>query len=43
MSAKVPKYEGKGYNGFHKAAPFPATPDYKWLREMTAHRPLLAN
>ena len=43
LSAKVPKREGKGYNGFHKAAPFPATPDFKWLRDITAFRPLFEN
>jgi len=40
LSAKVPKREGKGYNGFHHAGSFPATPDYKWLRDFGALRPL---
>ena len=40
LSAKVPKSEGKGYNGFHKAESFPATPEYKWLKGLGALRPL---
>jgi len=32
--AKVAKSVGKGYNGFSQAAPCPATPEYKWLREI---------
>lgn len=43
MSAKVPLREGKGYNGFHNAASFPATPDYKWLRGIGAPRSLAEN
>jgi hypothetical protein len=33
-SARVAKSVGKGYNGIQKAAPAPATPDYKWLKSM---------
>jgi len=36
--AKVAKSVGKGYNGFSKAAPSPATPEYKWLRDIGALR-----
>jgi hypothetical protein len=38
-SAKVAKSEGKGYNGFHQTA-FPATPGFKWLRDIAALRSL---
>jgi len=40
LSAKVPKREGKGYNGFHQTTSFPATPEYKWLKGLGALRPL---
>ena len=39
-STKVAKPLGKGYNGFHQAVFFPATPDYKWLRDIGTLRPL---
>jgi hypothetical protein len=32
--AKIAKSVGTGSNGFNHAAPCPATPDYKWLREI---------
>jgi len=33
---KVPSHVGTGYDGYHKAESFPATPDYKWLRGIGA-------
>jgi len=38
-SSRVAKSVGKGYNGIHQAT-FPATPDYKWLRDIGALQPL---
>jgi len=38
-SAKVAKSEGKGYNGYHQTT-FPTLPEYKWLRDFSALRPL---
>ena len=34
-SSKVAKSVGKGYNSFQKAAAFPPTPDFKWMRSIT--------
>jgi len=41
--SKVAKTVGKGYNGFNRAAPCPATPEYKWLRGIGSLRPLFEN
>lgn len=38
--SKIAKSVGKGYNGFRHAASPPATPEYKWLRDIGALRPL---
>ena len=38
-ASKIPKSVGKGYNGFCKANPFPASPDYRWLRGIAALNP----
>ncbi len=39
MSAKVPKSEGKGYNGFRHAA-IPDAPSMKWLKDILSPVPL---
>jgi len=40
-AGKVAKSEGKGYNGFIKSGSAPATPDFKWLRNIGAISSLL--
>ena len=40
-SKKIPFREGKGYNGFKELGAFPATPDYKRLRDMPAQNYLI--